>query len=265
MLFEINRKSSIVMVLAGTLALSACATDKTRTGSIKRSSDATSVSDLSVPDLNRAIETYGKQYERRPKSKQAGLNYADALRTAGRTDQALAVMQQMVIHHPEDNDVLAAYGKALASNGQLKKALDVIGRAQHADRPDWRLLSAQGAVLDQLDRPEEARVYYRKALQIVPDEPSVLSNIGMSYLLTNELPQAEQYLKQAVSTRKADSRVRQNLALVVGLQGRFDEAERIASAEMSPSDAKANVEYLRQMLSQQNAWNILKEEDKKVN
>ena len=253
------------MVLAGTLALSACATDKTRTGSIKRSSDATSVSDLSVPDLNRAIETYGKQYERRPKSKQAGLNYADALRTAGRTDQALAVMQQMVIHHPEDNDVLAAYGKALASNGQLKKALDVIGRAQHADRPDWRLLSAQGAVLDQLDRPEEARVYYRKALQIVPDEPSVLSNIGMSYLLTNELPQAEQYLKQAVSTRKADSRVRQNLALVVGLQGRFDEAERIASAEMSPSDAKANVEYLRQMLSQQNAWNILKEEDKKAN
>ena len=118
---------------------------------------------------------------------------------------------------------------------------------------------------DQLDRPQEARVYYQKALQIVPDEPSVLSNIGMSYLLTNELPQAEQYLKQAVSTRKADSRVRQNLALVVGLQGRFDEAERIASAEMSPSDAKANVEYLRQMLSQQNAWNILKEEDKKIN
>ncbi|WP_075995404.1 tetratricopeptide repeat protein [Salaquimonas pukyongi] len=263
MLFEINRKSSIVMMLAATLALSACATDKTRTGSIKRSS--ASMSELSVPELNRAIESYGKQYERRPKSKQAGLNYADALRTAGRTDQALAVMQQMVIHHPDDNDVLAAYGKALASNGELKKALEVIGRAQHDDRPDWRLLSAQGAVLDQLDRPQEARVYYQKALQIVPDEPSVLSNLGMSYLLTNELPKAEQYLKMAVGTRKADSRVRQNLALVVGLQGRFEEAERIAAAEMSPTDAKANVDYLRQMLSQQNAWNILKEDDKGTN
>ncbi|MCB1422501.1 MAG: tetratricopeptide repeat protein [Nitratireductor sp.] len=263
MLFGINRKASIVMVLAGTLALSACATDKTRTGSIKRND--TAVSELSVPELNRAIETYGNQYERRPKSKQAGLNYADALRTAGRNEQALAVMHQMVIHHPEDNDVLAAYGKALASNGELQKALDVIGRAQHDDHPDWRLLSAQGAVLDQLDRPQEARVYYRKALQIVPNEPSVLSNLGMSFLLTNELPQAEQYLKQAVATRKADSRVRQNLALVVGLQGRFDEAEQIAAAEMSPTDAKANVEYLRQMLSQQNAWNILKEEDKQAN
>ncbi|MGN6468100.1 MAG: tetratricopeptide repeat protein, partial [Rhizobiaceae bacterium] len=57
----------------------------------------------------------------------------------------------------------------------------------------------------------------------------------------------------------ADSRVRQNLALVVGLQGRFEEAEKIASAELPPDEAAANVAYLRQMISQQNAWSQLKD------
>ena len=52
----------------------------------------------------------------------------------------------------------------------------------------------------------------------------------------------------------ADSRVRQNLALVVGLQGRFPEAEQIARRELLPQQADANVAYLRGMLSQQNSW-----------
>ena len=42
-------------------------------------------------------------------------------------------------------------------------------------------------------------------------------------------------------------------------------AERIAAAELPPQEAAANIEYLRGMLSQQNAWNLLKQEDKKTN
>ena len=45
--------------------------------------------------------------------------------------------------------------------------------------------------------------------------------------------------------------MRQNLALVVGLQGRFAEAETIARADLPPEEAAANVAYLRQMLAQQ--------------
>jgi Flp pilus assembly protein TadD len=51
--------------------------------------------------------------------------------------------------------------------------------------------------------------------------------------------------------------VRQNLALVIGLQGRFAEAESIAQADLPPNEAAANVAYLRQMLSQQNDWKKL--------
>ena len=68
-------------------------------------------------------------------------------------------------------------------------------------------------------------------------------------MLTRELPSAEQTLRRAYGNPRADGRVRQNLALVVGLQGRFAEAESIAKGDLPADEAQANVTYLREMLS----------------
>jgi Flp pilus assembly protein TadD len=157
--------------------------------------------------------------------------------------------------------VLAAYGKALAADGQFEPALNAIRRAQTPEYPDWKLLSAEGAILDQLGKPADARALYGRALDLKPSEPSVLSNLGTSYVLEGDLQTAERFLRDAAKGQGADSRVRQNLALVVGLQGRFDEAEAIARRELSADQAEANVAYLRKMLAQQNAWGELKKED----
>ena len=101
-------------------------------------------------------------------------------------------------------------------------------------------------------------------LDLKPNDPTILSNLGMSYVLEGDLQTAETYMRSAAEQPGADSRVRQNLALVVGLQGRFEDAEKIARQELSPDQAQANVTYLRGMLAQQNAWNQLKDEDKKL-
>jgi Flp pilus assembly protein TadD len=69
-------------------------------------------------------------------------------------------------------------------------------------------------------------------------------------------------MRNAAKQPAADSRVRQNLALVVGLQGRFSEAEKIAREELSQQQADTNVTYLRSMLSQQNSWSKLAANDK---
>lgn len=255
-----NRPSALtILALACSIAVAACAKDPTKTGSIRGINKP--IEQMSVPELQHAASILGKQYDRNPNSRAVGLNYASVLRSTGRNEQALAVMQQIVIKHPEDNDVLSEYGKTLAATGNFKKALKVIQRAQRPDRPDWRLFSAQGAILDQLDQSEAARVQYRKALDIVPNDPSVLSNLGMSYVLTGDLRGAETYLRRAIQSPRADSRVRQNLALVVGLQGNFQEAEKIARGELRQADAEENIKFLRQMLSQQSAWNLLKNTD----
>lgn len=246
--------------------LSGCAqVSREHTGSIGRAPSVSApqpqqLAGLNNEQLDQAVRAYGASYERAPRDKQTGLAYASTLQMTGRNDQSLAVMQQMAIAHPEDRDVLSAYGKALAASGDLERALEAIRRAQTPDHPDWTLLSAEGAILDQLGQRDSARVMFQKALDIQPNAPAVLSNMGMSYLMANELSQAERYLKAAAGQPGADSRVRQNLALVVGLQGRFDEAERIASAELPEAEAGANIAYLRSMLTQNNTWAELQRE-----
>jgi len=249
-----------VVALVG-LTLAGCTTtkDKMTTGSIPAS--AKPVETMDVNEMRSATERAGQIYEKNPRDPTNGVYYASLLRSAGRDAQALAVMQQVAISNPSDRNVLAAYGKAQAAAGQLQQALDTISRAQTPDRPDWKLVSAQGAILDQMGKASEARARYRDALDIMPNEPSVLSNLGMSYVLTGDLRTAETYMRQAAGQPSADSRIRQNLALVVGLQGRFPEAEQIARRELSPQQADANVAYLRSMLSQQNSWQKLASKD----
>src|SRR5205807_10334083 len=161
--------------------------------------------------------------------------------------QAAAVLETAALHHPENRALLGAYGRALADAGNFNQALEVLERAHSPDQPDWRILSVQGAVMDQMGRHAEAQRYYASALKIMPDEPSVLSNLGLSYALSKDLKRAEETLRRAAERGGNDKRVRQNLALVVGLQGRFPEAESIAKADLPADEAAANVAYLRQM------------------
>jgi Flp pilus assembly protein TadD len=241
-------------------ALASCATNRgDTTGSIPQTSKP--LEQMTQPELAAVSRNVGDRYAKNPKDRNAGLQFATLLRMTGKNAQALAVMRQVAILYPKDRDVLAAYGKAQAAGGELEQALLTISRAQTPDRPDWKLKSAEGAILDQLGRSEEARAAYRDALDIKPNEPSVLSNLGMSYLLTRDLKTAETFLRSAIAQPGADSRVRQNLALVVGLQGRFQEAENIARQELTAEQAEANVAYLKAMLAQDNNWQKLAAKD----
>ena len=256
-----KRLITTAFIIALAASVAGCGTSKMTTGSIGRPSGKP-LETMSAGELHKATIALGQSYAKNPNDKRIATNYAAALQMDGDADQSLAVMRKLAIVLPKDRDVLAAYGKALAANGQFEPALDAVRRAQTPEYPDWKLVSAEAAILDQLGQRDEARQNYRKALDLKPNEPSILSNLGMSYVLEGDLSTAETYMRSAAQQPNADSRVRQNLALVVGLQGRFDEAEKIASQELSPEQAQANVAYLRQMLAQQNAWSQLKDQDK---
>ncbi len=254
-----KRMGQTVAVMALAALLAGCANGKMTTGSV---GGGKKFDQMNSQELASASTNLGRAYARKPSDMGIAMKYATALQAEGKNDQSLAVMRRLAIAYPNDRNVLSAYGKALAANGEFEAALEAVRKAQRPEYPDWRLLSAEGAILDQVGQKDQARAIYRKALDIKPNEPSVLSNLGMSYILEGDLKTAETHLSTAVRQPGADSRVRQNLALVVGLQGRFEEAERIAGAELSPQQAQANVAYLRSMLAQQNAWSQLENDDK---
>src|SRR3978361_2114735 len=208
-----RQQSSLARLLASaavtaTLAagLGGCQTMSDITGSITSSkAEANANPDA---DPRRAAEVYGERYRTNPKDADAALRYGQALRATGQRSQAVAVLEQATIAHPGNKALLAGYGRRAADNGNFQQAFDVLSRAHTPDDPDWRILSAQGAVLDQLGRRDEARQYYGSALKIVPYASSVLSNLGLSYLLSKELPKAEETLRRANSRSDANPRVR---------------------------------------------------------
>src|SRR3982074_3010979 len=151
-------------------------------------------------DPRRDLDAYRDRFRANPTDPDAALQYGKALRASGQRSQAVAVLEQATIGHPSNKALLAGYGRALADNGNFQQAFDVLSRAHSPDNPDWRILSVQGTALDQLGRHDEARRYYTSALKIVPDEPSVLSNLGLSYVLSKDLPMAEEALRRAYAS-----------------------------------------------------------------
>jgi Flp pilus assembly protein TadD len=238
--------AAVTAILAA--GLGGCQTVSDITGSIgpKAETNSNSAADA---DPRRGVEVHGERYRANPRDAEAALRYGQALRATGQRSQAVAVFEQATIAHSGNKALLAGYGRALADNGNFQRAFDVLSRAHSPDNPDWRILSVQGTALDQLGRHDEARRYYASAMAIVPDEPSVLSNLGLSYVLSKDLPKAEETLRRAYGSARADARIRQNLGLVVGLQGRFAEAETIVRADLPAEEAAANVAYLKQMLN----------------
>lgn len=259
------RSTQSLAVLAGALAaallLGGCQSNGLGdlTASIDSSRDAKLPA--SEPELRRFADEWGHNYDRAPDNKRVAMTYAKALRALGEQPQATAVLQRLAAKYPKDLDVLAAYGKLLADVGRLQEASEVLSRAHTPERPNWSVLSAQGSVSDQLGDHPHAQEYYAAALKIVPNQPQVLSNLGLSYALSKQLPLAETTLREAAAQPGADMRVRQNLALVLALEGKFQAAQEISERDLSPIDAAGNVASIRRMIAQSNTWNEIRSLD----
>jgi Flp pilus assembly protein TadD len=249
----------LAAALAVSLALAGCSSVRDMTNSIGLS-DSTDLP-RNEAALNRFAEDWGQRYDRNPKDKKAAMTYASALRALGQHAQAAAVLQGLAARNPQDREILGAYGKSLADAGRLKEASTVLANAHTPERPNWSILSAQGSVADQLGDHDQAQNYYKAAIRMRPDEPSVMSNLGLSYALSKQLPQAEDTLREAAGNPKADMRVRQNLALVLALEGKFGEAEEWSRRDLAPIDAAANVASIRKMIAQSNTWRDLQKLD----
>jgi Flp pilus assembly protein TadD len=251
------------LIITG-LALAACQpksssldTDPLNTGSTTSASTAQPAAAGSgpVPSFRRT-QNLAQQWAARPGDEAIGVQYAENLGAMGQVDLQADVLKQIALANPNDSALQARLGKQLLSSGRPGEAVSLLTRAAALPGADWKTHSALGSALDQQGQYEQARAEYQKALVLSPNELSVQNNLGMSYALQGKLPDAEKTLRLAVSNANADKlpKIRQNLALVVGLQGRFDEARTIASQDLPPDQVEANLAYLQQMMAQPDTW-----------
>lgn len=193
-----------------------------------------------------------------PNDIEAARHFTEALRKGGRAERAAQVAGEALARFPDDTALMYTYGLSQIGAGQPQEALRPLALVVQADAQNWRARSALGAALDQLGRFVDARQAYQEALAIQPDDPGVLTNLGVSHLMSGEPEAAEPILRQASALPGAPPEARQNLAIALALQGRFQEAEQLQRVDLPPAQATANVAYLRELLSDNRRWGDLR-------
>lgn len=244
-------RAAILILLASAIALSGC--NKT-TSLLDGTSNLATAS--TTPVSLEALADLGDKWEASPKDVSKGLAYASGLESMGQTDQALDVYRRLVEANPANAKVAGLYGRKLVAAGRIDQAVPVLESAEQKGETDWRVRSALGSAYDQQGLYEKAREQYSKVLASDPQNLVVMNNLAMSYALQGNLKEAETELRaaDALPRSKSEPQIRQNLALVVGLQGRFEEATALAKQDLPPDQVEQNMAYLKKMLSQPNTW-----------
>ncbi len=198
-------------------------------------------------ELIKATTYWGQQFMKNPKDPQIALNYARNLRALGQKKRALAVLERSRQWAPNNRELTAELGRLAVDTGQLKIAKKLLAEA--GNEADWKTISAKGALEAQQGNYKAAQALFNKALAIKPGQPSIINNLAMAYALDGQAGRAEELLRQLVKAGKSNKKIRQNLALVLGLQGKFDQAREISARDLPVHLASANEAYLRRMLN----------------
>lgn len=256
---QVARATGIAFTLVSTLMLGACAggaglptsqlfktaadSDPARAGTQASSSPAAFNS-----ELDRATAYWGERFAKQPTDLEAALSYAKNLKAMGQKGRAISVLQQASIFHGNNRDLASEYGRLALELGQVEVATKVLAVADDPAQPDWRVVSARGAAFAKKGLYAEAIPHFERALSLNHNHPSILNNLALAYAMNGDPIRAEGLLRQATASGAEGKKVRQNLALVLGLQGKYDEATEMAARDLPLTEARERVAAIRNMV-----------------
>ena len=204
---------------------------------------------------DEAIACFRRALELDPAQIQACNNLGNQLLAQGQRDHAIACYEKALAVAPEHPDAFINLGNARAGQGLFadahvlfEKALQFAPGSVEAHRNLGRLLRLQG-------RREEALSHLRRALEIDPSQADSYNDLGISYLESGDLEGAEARYRKAIELDSSHVGARYNLAEILKLQGRLDEAaaldEQVLALEVDYFPALGALIHLRQHMC---AW-----------
>jgi len=240
-----GRTVSFTALMLGTAILSGCALPKftaaeqeisqTLSGSKFQPATREFRDNIETQDVLAQAAFWSREHNLNPGDLEAAIKLAAAVRKLGNSAQAIEITQQTRALYPRDPYLAAEYAAALIADQRGADAMQTLDTALRTTPGYARLWSLKGAALDQAEDYELARKHYAKALQITPYDPNILANVGLNYALSGDVKTAEGWLRRAANIPGAGASIRQNLAIVLQLQGKAEEAEKFTPRQKQAS------------------------------
>lgn len=197
--------SPLIAILLCSASLSACASDLTGVFSAKEKTAA--AADASAAPL-ASPRTVASDLE-------AAVQQAQAQRLAGRYDDAIRTLSQLMLVASDDPRVVGEYGKTLAQKGRAQDAVQFLTRATELQQGDWTLYSALGVAYDQIGDQASAQLAYERALKLKPEDASVLNNYALSRMLAKDPEGAHRLIVRAEAAGGAsDPKIARNIEMI---------------------------------------------------
>ena len=205
---------------------------------------------------------WNHEFDIDPTDAVAGVNTAAAMRALSRNEEAADVAGRVLVLQPKNVDALMEVARANIAANRGFYAVDPLRQVAVLNPSDWRPWSLLGVAYEQAERHEEALAAHTHALTLAPNSPAALSNMALFRATHGSPDQAEILLRKAVAEPGAGAQERQNLALVLGMEGKMGEAEHLIRENLPPEQADANLAYLRSLSSTApmsgRSWNAVK-------
>ncbi|MCR6633429.1 tetratricopeptide repeat protein [Devosia sp.] len=194
-----------------------------------------------------ANEIYDAVGSSSPMKPTAVVRIAQNLDAMGDRAEALRRLRNIVATRPGDLDAVSVLGDLLRYDEQYEdaaeaytKALEITGGEAPAD---WRFYYVRGIANERAKHWPQAEADFLKALELNPDQPSVLNYLGYSWIdMDMNLDEALGMIEKAVEAQPQDGYVVDSLGWAFYKLGRIDEAvETLERAVMlRPNDAEIN-------------------------
>ncbi len=192
-------------------------------------------SSIETQDVLAQAAFWSREYQLNPADLEAAVKLAASVRKMGNASKAAEITQTTRAMYPDDPYLIAEHAAALIALERGREALKPLDKALHGAPGYARLWSLKGAALDQTGNYDLARQHYNRAMQITPNDPNIMANMGLSFALAGDPRTAEQWLRQAASHPESGDGIRQNLDLVLQLQGK--PAQYTQMQKSAPSSA----------------------------
>ena len=177
----------------------------------------------------------------------ARLRIASSLDKMKRTDEAVALLEELAQQKSDRADPLISMGDIYRSHDRFEDAVnaydEAIKRIDTLEPRHWSLLYTRGIVLERSKQWARAEKDFLKALEFEPDQPYVLNYLGYSWVeLGLNLDRAQQMIEKAVGLRPNDGYIVDSLGWVRYRLGDFEAATRDLerAVELRPEDPVIN-------------------------
>jgi Flp pilus assembly protein TadD len=101
-------------------------------------------------------------------------------------DQAVASAQKAIELNPDDGEAVAIYAQLQAARGQAANAIGAWEKWSKDHPSNAGALAILGTLQDSAGDKKKAEDYYKKALQIKPDQPVAANNLAYLMLMNGE-------------------------------------------------------------------------------